>query len=159
MDTTATPPPAEYRAHLGIADGLALAPLAGTLAFIAVTGGAADLATSIDEGERLAPLPMAGFRALPYAALSSGAGFVTFAPIAHLVHGRPGAAAASFGARAGLPSLAILLTYAMVQASTPNDGQDHVAPGASGAAVGGVMILGAFAAALLIDYRYLAVRE
>lgn len=153
------PPPAEYRAHLGIADAIAAAPLVGTLAFTAVTGGAAVLGEAyFGEGDRAAPLAVAGIRALPYAALVSGAGFVTCAPFVHLFHGRPAAAAASFGARAGLPALAFLLTYAMVQASSPNDGQDHVAPGWQGAAAGGVMISGAFVAALFIDYRYLAVR-
>jgi hypothetical protein len=45
----------------------------------------------------------------------------------------------------------------MIQASSPHDGQDHVAPGWQGALLGGVLIMGAFAGALVIDYGYLAV--
>lgn len=154
------PPPAEYRSHLGIADAIAALPFLGNVAFIGVTGGAALLGETYfgAGGDELGPLARAGIGALPYTALASGAGFVTLAPTTHLLHGRPGAAAASFGARAGLPGLAFLLTYGLVQASTPNDGQDHVAPGWQGAAAGGLLICGAFAAALFIDYKYLAVR-
>lgn len=148
MDVSSPPPVAEYRAHLGAGDGIAAAPLGGTLAFIGVTGGA---------GEAFAPAERLGSHALPYAVLASGIGFVTVAPLVHLVHGRPRAAAASFGARAGLPGVALVLTYALVRASTPNDGQDHVAPGWQGAAAGTLLVGGAFAGALLIDYKLLAV--
>jgi len=160
MDAEA--PPAEvrdYRAHLGTCDAIAAAPLVGTVTFVGATGGAALLGEAYfgAGGDQLGPLAIGGLRALPWAALATGAGFVTCGPLVHGLHGRPGAAAASFGVRAGFPALAFVLTYAMVQASTPHDGQDHVAPGWQGGAAGAIAISGAIAAALFIDYRYLAV--
>jgi hypothetical protein len=154
----AATPPTEYRAHLGTCDAIAATPL---VADVVVTGGIGLVAIYTDalggDARALVPALKVGIGGLPYTGLFAAGGFVTCGPLVHSLHARPGAALASFGARAGLPAIAGLVTYAMIQASSPHDGQDHVAPGWQGALFGGVLIMGAFAGALVIDYGYLAV--
>lgn len=156
METAA--PAHEYRAHLGSCDAIVATPL---VADIFVTGGVGIVAIYAEalggSGAGFMPVIDIGIHALPYTGLVAAGGFVTCGPLVHSLHARPGAALASFGARAGLPAIAGIATYALIHASSPHDGQDHVAPGWQGAALGGLLIMGAFAGALVIDYGYLAV--
>ncbi len=63
------------------------------------------------------------------------------APLVHVLHGRPGAAARSMGLRAGMPILGGLVGYGLLSMGHGNSGDD-ISPGAVGA------ILGVFAGAI-----------
>ncbi len=141
-----------YSPQMGACEGIATVPFFAVSAFL---GGRLLVDTYTEHEAPLFRNP-AEADAVVLSAGALGAGYLGCGPATHLAHGRPTRALASFGIRAALPAIAILLTYALDRASNPDDGKDHSAAGLGPALFAAFAVPGSFAAALAIDHGILA---